>query len=731
MIDAYEEDVIEQDILEPIEDIGKVSIIIPFYNTKDYIEECLHSVLEQTYENLEIIIVNDGSAEEDTAFLEQILPEDSRIVYVESEKHKGVASARNIGLNVSTGRFLYFLDSDDVITKNAIELLTKYIKDNQLIVGTTKRLNKPLDLMNITLRNKSKVLVIKKLFMVFKNRSVLNMLIRRDVFNDTESCSFYEGTNCFTDISLLVKLISKIEKISVIKQPIYYKRRRNDPITNPSVMQLSNEIKTKDFITIYEYLHEIYRNNEKVIRYLDLLFLNFYRKNIVLLFKDIEKVDQFFENIAIAAKRLSRRALSNQPLHIRLEMKQLRNENIKKYKKSIKTHLEIRSLRQGLKSLKKFKIYCYRKFFIKMPFKENYIVFESFLGKNYSDSPRDIYEYMVDNNLDYKYVWIFNDKHKKIPGPAKVVKRFSFKYYYYLGVSRYWVSNSRIPMHIDKRKENIYLQTWHGTPLKRLVFDMKEIYSANPNYKKNFYIQSRRWDYLIAPNKYSSEIFKSAFLFEKNMLETGYPRNDILYRDNQPKKINDIKAKIGIPLDKKVILYAPTWRDDDFYAAGKYKFNLKLDLQKMKEKLGEDYVIALRMHYFIADEIKTDGVEDFAFNLSKYDEIAELYLISDILITDYSSVFFDYANLKRPILFFAYDLEKYRDKLRGFYINIEEDVPGPVVKTSNDVINSILNIEDVQHQFKEKYDDFYARFCSWHDGNSTEKVVKQVFLESN
>ncbi|PAY14683.1 glycosyltransferase family 2 protein, partial [Bacillus sp. 7705b] len=366
MIDAYEEDVIEQDILEPIEDIGKVSIIIPFYNTKDYIEECLHSVLEQTYENLEIIIVNDGSAEEDTAFLEQILPEDSRIVYVESEKHKGVASARNIGLNVSTGRFLYFLDSDDVITKNAIELLTKYIKDNQLIVGTTKRLNKPLDLMNITLRNKSKVLVIKKLFMVFKNRSVLNMLIRRDVFNDTESCSFYEGTNCFTDISLLVKLISKIEKISVIKQPIYYKRRRNDPITNPSVMQLSNEIKTKDFITIYEYLHEIYRNNEKVIRYLDLLFLNFYRKNIVLLFKDIEKVDQFFKNIAIAAKRLSRRALSNQPLHIRLEMKQLRNENIKKYKKSIKTHLEIRSLRQGLKSLKKFKIYCYRKFFIKM-----------------------------------------------------------------------------------------------------------------------------------------------------------------------------------------------------------------------------------------------------------------------------------------------------------------------------------------------------------------------------
>lgn len=731
MIDAYEEDVMEQDNLEPIEDIGKVSIIIPYYNTKDYIEECLHSVLEQTYENLEIIIVNDGSADDDTVFLEKIMPEDSRIVYIKSEKHRGVASARNIGLKASTGSFLYFLDSDDVITKNAIELLTKYIKDDQLIVGTTRRLNKPLDLMNISLRNKSKVLVIKKLFKVFKNRSVLNLLIRRDIFNDIQSNLFYEGTTCFTDISLLVQLITQIDKIALVKQPTYYKRRRNDPITNPGVMQLSNEVKTNDFITIYEHLHESYKTNEKVTRYLDLLFLNFYRKNIVLLFKDIEKVDQFFKDIAVAAKRLSRKTLANQPMHIRVELKQLRNENVKKYKKNIKTHLEIRSLRQGLKSLKKFKIYCYRKFFIKMPLKEKHIVFESFLGKNYSDSPRDIYEYMVKHNLDYKYVWIFNDKNRKIPGPAKVVKRFSFKYYYYLGVSKYWISNSRIPMHIDKRKENVYLQTWHGTPLKRLVFDMKEIYSANPNYKKNFYIQSRRWDYLIAPNKYSSNIFKSAFLFEKNMLQTGYPRNDILYRDNHPKKINDIKERIGIPLNKKVILYAPTWRDDDYYAAGKYKFNLKLDLQKMKEKLGDDYVIALRMHYFIADEINTDGLEDFAFNLSKYDEIAELYLISDILITDYSSVFFDYANLKRPILFFAYDLEKYRDKLRGFYINIEEDVPGPVVKTSDDVINKILNIDVVKQQYEAKYDDFYEKFCSWHDGNSTDKVVKKVFLENN
>ncbi|MCY9106314.1 CDP-glycerol:glycerophosphate glycerophosphotransferase [Bacillus atrophaeus] len=729
MIDAYEEDTIEQELQQEIIDIGKVTIVIPFYNTKDYIEECLNSALEQTYENIEIIIVNDGSNEENTAYLERILPRDNRLIYVKLDEHKGVAAARNSAIKAGSGKFLFFLDSDDVIAKNAIELLTRYIKDYNLILGTTKRLNKPLELMNIILKKRSKVVLTKKMYKLFKGRSILNMLIRRDIFSDTESL-FYEDTDCFTDISLLVKIISQCEQIPTVKQPTYYKRLRNDPITNPGIMQNPNENKTSDFLKIYKHLHNEYNSNERIIHYLDLLFLNFYRKNIILLFKDTGKVDQFFNDVVSAAKKLNSQTLAKQPFHIRLEMKQLRRANIKKFKKSIKTHLEIRSLRQGLKSIKKFKIYCYRKFFIKMPLKEKQIVFESFLGKNYSDSPRDIYEHMIKNNLDYNYVWIFNDKNKKIPGPAKVVKRFSFKYYYYLGVSKYWVSNSRIPMHIDKREENVYLQTWHGTPLKKLVFDMKEIYSANPNYKKNFYTQSRRWDYLIAPNKYSSEIFKSAFLFEKNMLETGYPRNDILYRDNQKEKINNIKEKIGLPLDKKVILYAPTWRDDDFYAAGKYKFNLKLDLQKMKEKLGSDYVIALRMHYFIADEISTEGVEDFAFNLSKYDEIAELYLISDILITDYSSVFFDYANLRRPILFFAYDLEKYRDKLRGFYINIEEDVPGPVVKTSEEVINAISNIEDVNLEYKDKYDHFYDRFCSWHDGQSTEKVVKEVFLES-
>ena len=143
-------------------------------------------------------------------------------------------------------------------------------------------------------------------------------------------------------------------------------------------------------------------------------------------------------------------------------------------------------------------------------------------------------------------------------------------------------------------------------------------------------------------------------------------------------------------------------------------------------------MLLLRTHYFIADTVDLSGVEDFVYNVSKYDDIAELYLISDILITDYSSVFFDYANLKRPMLFYMYDLDKYRDVLRGFYIDVEKELPGPLLFTSEDVVKAINNIDNILKEYEDKYKVFYDKFCGWEAGRSTQKVVETVFqLPSN
>ncbi|MGE6257439.1 bifunctional glycosyltransferase/CDP-glycerol:glycerophosphate glycerophosphotransferase [Heyndrickxia sporothermodurans] len=702
----------------------KVSIIIPIFNTSEFLSECLNSVLCQTYENLEIILINDASTDSSQSVIDEFSNRDGRIKVITLDRNKGVGYSRNIGIEQSTGDYVYFLDSDDYIAENAIQLLVENIGDHDMISGQqktihTKEESKQLNI-DIELKESS------QLHFGFKNISVLHRLISTE-FIRKHHLKFSEEVRSYSELAFIVPALIHLNSSIILKGCYYFKRFRNDPISNPSLFQRDNELIIKDFLKIFNPLRDEYRKDVKAASFLDLSFLNFYRKTIIMLFANKGQIKNLFNEVSVAAAKVEKENWKKLNPVVRIEMNLLIKNKIKQYTNLVRLHHFARNVKRAIGSRRKIYVQLYRTFFMKMSLKERTIVFESFLGKNYSDSPKYIYEYMLKNNMNYKYVWVFNETGKKIPGNAKQVKRFSLAYYYYLGTSKYWVSNSRLPLHLNKRPENVYLQTWHGTPLKKLVFDMNDIYSANPNYKKHFYQQSRRWDYLISPNQYSSDIFRRAFKFDKKMLEFGYPRNDILYQNNNKEYIQALKERLNIPLDKKVILYAPTWRDDEFYEPGKYKFNLKLDLQRMREKLGDEYVVALRMHYFIADDIETTGLEGFAYNFSKYDDIAELYLISDILITDYSSVFFDYANLKRPILFFTYDLEKYRDTLRGFYINIESEVPGPLLKTSEEVIETIENIGTVQDKYKETYDQFYKKFCDWDDGDASKKVVEEVF----
>jgi CDP-glycerol glycerophosphotransferase len=366
-----------------------------------------------------------------------------------------------------------------------------------------------------------------------------------------------------------------------------------------------------------------------------------------------------------------------------------------------------------------------------LPARKYSIVFESFLGKQFSDNPRAIYEYMKEHYPEYKLYWsvdprfIDNFKDKGV----NIVPRLSIKWLLIMASAKYWVSNSRMPLWIPKPKHTVYLQTWHGTPLKKLAADMDDVFMPGTNienYKQNFLKESANWDYLISPNPYSTKIFRRAFAFKKEMIESGYPRNDFLYKVNNEKDILALKKKYQIPTDKKVILYAPTWRDDQYFEKGKYKFDLKLDLKQMQEQLGDQYIVLLRLHYLIANHIDVSEYKGFAFDFSHHEDIRELYMVSDLLITDYSSVFFDYANLKRPMIFFVYDIEDYRDRLRGFYFDFEEKAPGPLVKTTEEVIEEINKLEK-NKCLPKNFDEFYETFCSWEDGNATKRVVETVW----
>ncbi|MGP4079216.1 bifunctional glycosyltransferase/CDP-glycerol:glycerophosphate glycerophosphotransferase [Pseudalkalibacillus sp. R45] len=709
----------------------KVSIIIPIYNTEEFLDECIYSIIKQKYENFELLLINDGSGLSCTNKINEIAKIDARIKVFHQEERKGVGVARNLGLDKATGDYIYFMDSDDYLGESTIQLLMKNIADHNMVTGKQVRTTLSHESEETAVALDAEVdqdvhLYQQNIKKAFKNRSALHRLISRDLIIE-RNIRFSEDVDCYADLSFILPLLVESDEVPYVKNAYYFKRKRNDPITNPALMQLDAEKRIKDFITIYNQLKDDYRDNSEATQFLDNHMINFYRKTIVTFLKEERNIEVIYNDLVSFAAKLDQQLLSKKSFIVRRELNPLVRNDRKKYESVNRWHQRLRKVKYALSGRTKLYTQLYRSVYTKLPLKEKTVLFESFLGKNYSDNPKYIYEYMIKNHPDYNFIWIFKEPGKEIPGNPKQIKRFSLKYYYYMGTAKYWVSNSRIPKRFDKREGNVYLQTWHGTPLKKLVFDMKDIHSANPNYKRDVYIQSRRWDYLISPNQYSTEIFGSAFKYDKAMLEYGYPRNDILYTGNDEATINELKRKLNIPVDKKVVLYAPTWRDNDFFEAGKYRFTLQLDLQKMKEQLGDEYVVLLRMHYFIANQLDILEFEGFAFDLSNYEDIAELYLVSDILITDYSSVFFDYANLRRPILFYTYDLESYRDTLRGFYIDIEEDVPGPLLKTTDEVISTIENIEEVENRYKEKYDRFYEKFCSWDDGIASEKVVKEVF----
>ena len=372
-----------------------------------------------------------------------------------------------------------------------------------------------------------------------------------------------------------------------------------------------------------------------------------------------------------------------------------------------------------------------------LPVQDKLVYFNSFVGRSYSDSPKAIYEYMLNNKEyeDYHYVWMFRD-----PGAHQdlIMNRNTAVVAYgskdekdAIREAKYWITNYRMLDEYIPRKDQIYVQCWHGTPLKRLGYDlsnsdnaMNDTEEIRDKYKKD----AVRFKYLLSPSHFVTEKFRSAWNLRELrkydcVLEKGYPRNDRLINARED-EIEAIKEKLGLPEGKKVILYAPTWRDNQYDSSLGYTYKLHVDFDKLKEYFGEKYVILFRAHYLVASEFDFGKYSGFIWDVSGYDDINDLYLASDLLVTDYSSVIFDYANLKKPMVFYMYDLEEYRDSIRGFYLDISE-LPGPIVRTEEELRDSVLALDNFSPD--EKYLKFCKKYNYLDDGNATERVVKAIF----
>ncbi len=354
----------------------------------------------------------------------------------------------------------------------------------------------------------------------------------------------------------------------------------------------------------------------------------------------------------------------------------------------------------------------------------NAVLFESFQGKVIGDSPYDIFVGLRDARPELEFIWVTAPA-TSAPAGSRAVPFGSRAYLQALATSKYLVNNSNFPPYFRKAAGQVYLQTWHGTPLKRLGRDI-----LNNNLTKSYLDtmdrEAKAWDYLISPNAFCTEIFPSSFGYAGEIIETGYPRNDKLSTAGSAER-QAIRQSIGVN-DPSVILvmYAPTWRDYSRTSTGNWQSVFYLDENL---ELPEGFKLIYRGHTN-THEAHKDGSSKNFIDVTRYPNITDLYLAADVLITDYSSVMFDFSVTGKPMIFLTPDLERYRAE-RGFYFNFEAEAPGPILGTQDEVLAALQSLDEISRNYQAKYRKWQLKFDSHEDGKAASRVIAKVFTEGN
>lgn len=341
------------------------------------------------------------------------------------------------------------------------------------------------------------------------------------------------------------------------------------------------------------------------------------------------------------------------------------------------------------------------------------VLFSSFGGRQYNDSPKVLFEHMVnDDRFDgFTFVWAFEEPNAFDVPKAKKVKIDTFKYFMTALKAKYWITSVNIERGLRfKKKNTVYLNTWHGTGPK---------VSGNGVSKRKDYDFSYV-DILCCDGEYLKNIFIRDYnALEENVFFSGRPREDELYSLSS-ENIEEWRRTLKIPEDKKIILYAPTWRDSEDFGKT-YPLDLPTGIIKMKEALADEYVLLLRTHIF-TDKINGVEFDEFLRNVSDYPEVNHLYAIADILISDYSSAFFDYAILEKPMICFAYDYDEYVAH-RGLYFDLAAEFPGGILRTWDSVVEKVRKMDYLEECRKTAL--FRDRFISRGE-NATELCVNKL-----
>ena len=348
------------------------------------------------------------------------------------------------------------------------------------------------------------------------------------------------------------------------------------------------------------------------------------------------------------------------------------------------------------------------------------VLFETFHGKSCSDSGRAISDALGDRMPDVDRYWTVADYSVQVPPNCKPVLRESPEWFCLLATAGYLVNNNNFPHYFRKRPGQFYLQTWHGTPLKRIGLDTP-VSGSTASYRALIQREAAAWDMLLAQNDFAAETLAVAFGYHGEPAVLGYPRNDGLTTDASNHR-TESRTRLGIAADRKVLLYMPTWRDN---GSGTDPY---LDFNAAAEQLGPEYVFLYRGHHKIAGGRKTAG-QNLYIDVTTHPEVNDLYLATDLLVTDYSSAMFDFSVTGKPMYFLTPDFDHYRDSERGFYFDFEAQAPGQVVADTDELVAAVLSAAVDAELYIGRYREFVRTYAPLDDGAAAARVVQAAWNE--
>ncbi|WP_329368421.1 bifunctional glycosyltransferase/CDP-glycerol:glycerophosphate glycerophosphotransferase [Streptomyces sp. NBC_01483] len=704
----------------------RFSIIVPAYGVEAYLRDCLDSVLSQSFEDFEVIAVNDASPDACGEIMDEYAAADRRVVTVQLEQNVGLGQARNVGLTRARGAYLIFLDSDDTLLPGSLRAIARRLDENDdpdLLVFDYSRTYWD---GRITPNAKRSVLTQspRGTFRLDDNPELLGLLqvawnkaYRRDFI---ERWGFVYPTGYYEDTPWTYPVLVAAETIAVLDRIcVHYRQRRQGSILS------SASRKHFDVFDQYDLVMSFLAAHPEFERWRGPLF-----ERMAFHLGVIERMPGRLPAGARAefrARRLEAER-THRPAGYRDPKTKPKKSGVRRAANRLPNRLR-RPARKAYRAAAKLKkpvrtavLMAYYRAQRMLPVKKDTAVFAAYWNADYACNPAAIDQKLRELAPHVKPTWVLKpDPRNRPPADTATVHPGSFGFWRAMARSKYFVNNVNFPTRVVKRPGQVFVQTHHGTPLKRMGVDQVEFPLGAAQMDMELLMHRvDHWDYSISSNSFTTATWDRAYPSTSySSLDYGYPRNDVLVNATDADR-TAAREKLGLAPDAKVVLYAPTHRD---YQSVPQPL---LDVEHFADSLGDGFTVLVRAHYFNLGT--RHGTTDGIIDVSGHPSVEELYLAADCLLTDYSSLMFDYALLDRPVVIYANDWEVYR-ATRGTYFDIHVESPGPVVATKEDLIDVFLSGRWSDDTSAKVRTEFRRRFCEYDDGRAAERVVRRVFLD--